>query len=136
MTVYYTVNIQVKRKTKNWTKKRWKKLEKTENWTENWTESDQHTTLLAGHRGAGKTLSRVQQEFYWRGKKDYVTRYVRGTYQQAQLQRYPLVIAISWNTIFNDLCGKATTPYHVMGNGVIENFYKTIKNLLKIGTVT
>ena len=27
-----------------------------------------HDTLLAGHRGAGKTLSRVQQEFYWPGQ--------------------------------------------------------------------
>jgi len=26
-----------------------------------------HGTLLAGHRGAAKTLSRVQQEFYWPG---------------------------------------------------------------------
>ena len=24
-----------------------------------------------------------------------------------------------------------TTPYHAMGNGIVENFYKTIKNLLK-----
>jgi len=24
-----------------------------------------HDTLLAGHREAAKTLSRVQQEFYW-----------------------------------------------------------------------
>ena len=24
-----------------------------------------HDTLLAGHRGASKTLSRIQQEFYW-----------------------------------------------------------------------
>jgi len=35
-----------------------------------------HDTLLAGHRGAGKTLSRVQQEFYWPGIHEYVTRYV------------------------------------------------------------
>ena len=33
-------------------------------------------TLLAGHRGAGKTLSRVQQEFYWPGIHEYVTSYV------------------------------------------------------------
>jgi len=26
-----------------------------------------HDTLLAGHRGAAKTLSRVQKEFYWPG---------------------------------------------------------------------
>ena len=35
-----------------------------------------HDTLLAGHRGPAKTLSRVQQEFYWSGIHDYVTRYV------------------------------------------------------------
>jgi len=35
-----------------------------------------HDILLTGHRGAGKTLSRVQQEFYWPGVHDYVTRYV------------------------------------------------------------
>ena len=35
-----------------------------------------HDTLLAGHRGAGKTRSRVQQEFYWPGVHDYITRYV------------------------------------------------------------
>jgi len=50
-----------------------------------------HDTLLAGHRGAGKTLSRVQQEFYWPGVHDYVTHRVicaKETYQKAQLQRY------------------------------------------------
>ena len=35
-----------------------------------------HDTLLAGHRGAAKTLSRVQQEFYWPGVHECVTRYV------------------------------------------------------------
>ena len=34
------------------------------------------TTLLAGNRGAGKTLSRVQQEFYWPGIYEYVTCYI------------------------------------------------------------
>ena len=37
-----------------------------------------HDTLLAGHRGAAKTLSRVQQEFYWPGVHGYVTPYVCG----------------------------------------------------------
>ena len=35
-----------------------------------------HDTLLAGHRGASKTLSRIQQEFYGPGIHDFVTRYV------------------------------------------------------------
>jgi len=34
-----------------------------------------HDTLLAGHRGAAKTLSRVQ-EFYWPVVHEFVTRYV------------------------------------------------------------
>jgi len=42
-----------------------------------------HDTLLAGHRVAGKTLSRVQQEFYWPGIHEYVTRYVM--YRREQL---------------------------------------------------
>jgi len=33
-------------------------------------------TLLSGHRGAAKTLRRVQQEFYWPGIYNFVTRYV------------------------------------------------------------
>jgi len=35
-----------------------------------------HGTVLAGHRGPAKTLSRVQQEFYWPGIHEHVTRYV------------------------------------------------------------
>ena len=31
---------------------------------------------MAGHRGAGETLTRVQQEFSWPGINEYVTRYV------------------------------------------------------------
>jgi len=30
-----------------------------------------------------------------------------------------------------DVKQSTTTPYHALGNGVIENFNKTIKNLLK-----
>ena len=59
-----------------------------------------HDTLLAGHRGPAKTLSRVQQEFYWPGIHDYVTRYVascdlcqrnvsRGTVSKAPLGSRP-----------------------------------------------
>ena len=35
-----------------------------------------HDTLLSGHRGASKTLKRVQQEFYWPGIHNFVTWYV------------------------------------------------------------
>ena len=35
-----------------------------------------HDTLLAGTRGPAKTQSRVQQEFYWPGIHEFVTRYV------------------------------------------------------------
>jgi len=35
-----------------------------------------HDTLLADHRGAGETLTKVQQEFSWPGIHEYVTRYV------------------------------------------------------------
>ena len=31
-----------------------------------------------------------------------------------------------------DVKQSTTTPYHAMGNGVIENFNKTIKNFLKV----
>jgi len=30
-----------------------------------------------------------------------------------------------------DIRQSTTTPYHAMGNGIVENFNKTIKNLLK-----
>jgi len=35
-----------------------------------------HETLLSRHRGAVKTLRRVQQEFYWPGIHNFVTQYV------------------------------------------------------------
>ena len=61
-----------------------------------------HDTLLAGHRGAGKTLSRMQQEFYWPGVHDYITRYVascdlcqrnvsKGTVAKVPIGKLPLV---------------------------------------------
>jgi len=59
-----------------------------------------HDTLLAKHRGAAKTLSRVQQEFYWPGVHEFVTRYVascdlcqrnvsKGTVSKASLRKQP-----------------------------------------------
>ena len=30
-----------------------------------------------------------------------------------------------------DIRQSSTTPYHAMGNGIVENFNKTIKNLLQ-----
>ena len=177
-----------------------------------------HDTLLAGHRGPAKTLSRVQQEFYWPGVHEFVTRYVascdlcqrnvsKGTVSKAPPGKLPLgetpfsVICvdivgpvsppsegfqyiltaidmctrfpeavplkdISTSTVAEallnmfsrvglpnrihsdrgsqftsemmrevyrllDIRQSATTPYRAMGNGTVENFNKTIKNLLK-----
>jgi len=178
-----------------------------------------HGTLLAGHRGAAKTLSRMQQEFYWPGIHDYVTRYVAscdlcqrnvsthvGTVPKAPMGKLPLIgphfsilcvdligpisppsdgyryilttidmctrfpeaiplkdissstVAEALLEIFSrvglpnrvhsdrgsqftsdmmkevyrllDVKQSTTTPYHAMGNGVVENFNKTIQNLL------
>ena len=61
-----------------------------------------HDTLLSGHRGAAKTLSRVQQEFYWPGIHNFVTRYVascdlcqrnvsKGAIGKAPMGKLPLV---------------------------------------------
>jgi len=177
-----------------------------------------HDTLLAGHRGAAKTLSRVQQEFYWPGVHEFVTRYAascdlcqrnvsRATVSKAPLGKLPLVETpfsvihvdivgpisppsegfqyilttidmctrfpdavplkdISTSTVAEallnmfsrvglpyrihsdrgsqftsemmrevyrllDIRQSTTTPYHAMGNEIVENFHKTIKNLLK-----
>ena len=177
-----------------------------------------HDTLLAGHRGASKTLSRIQQEFYWPGIHDFVTRYVascdlcqrnvsKGTVPKAPMGKLPLIgtpfslmcvdligpisppsngfryilttidmcsrfpeaiplkdissstVAEALLEIFSrvglpnrihsdrgsqftsdmmkevyrllDIKQSTTTPYHAMGNGLVENFNKTIKNLLK-----
>jgi len=168
---------------------------------------------------AGKTLSRVQQEFFWPGVHDYVMRYVascdlcqrnvsKGTVAKVPMGKLPLVgtpfsmicvdiigpisplsegyryilttidmctrfleavplkdisastVAEALLEIFSrvglpykihsdrgsqfmsemicevyrllDVKQSTTTPYHAMGNGVIENFNKTIKNLLKV----
>jgi len=174
-----------------------------------------HDTLLAGHRGAGKTLSRVQQEFYWPGVHEYVTRYAascdlcqrnvsKGTVPKAPMGKLPLIGTVMCVDIIGplsppseghryilttiDMCTRfpeaislkdiststvaealleifsrvglpykihsdrgsqftsdmmrevyrllnvkqsTTTPYHAMGNGIVENFNKTIKNLVK-----
>ena len=69
-----------------------------------------HDTLLAGHRGSAKTLSRVQQEFYWPGVHEYVTRYVgscdlcqrnvsKGTVVKAPMGKLPLI-----STPFKMIC--------------------------------
>jgi len=61
-----------------------------------------HDTLLSGHRGAAKTVSRVQQEFYWSGIHNFVTRYVpscdlrqrnvsKGSIGKAPMGKLPLV---------------------------------------------
>jgi len=180
-----------------------------------------HDTLLAGHRGPAKTLRRVEQEFYWPGVHEFVTRYVascdlcqrnvsKGTVSKAPLGKLPLVETpfsvicvdivgpisppsegfqyilttidmctrfpeaiplkvISTSTVAEallnmfsrvglpnrihsdrgsqftsemmrevyqllDIGQSTTTPYHAMGNcivEIVENFNKTIKNLLK-----
>jgi len=69
-----------------------------------------HDTLLAGHSGAGKTLHRVQQEFYWPGVHDYIMRYVascdlcqrnvsKGTVAKVPMEKLPLV-----GTPFSMIC--------------------------------
>jgi len=61
-----------------------------------------HETLLPAHKGAAKTLSRVQQEFYWPGVHEFVIRYVascdfcqrnvsKKTVSKAPLGKLPLV---------------------------------------------
>ena len=35
------------------------------------------------------------------------------------------------NVVSNKIKQSTTSPYHAMGNGIVENFNKTIKNLLK-----
>ena len=79
-----------------------------------------HDTLLAGHRGPAKTLSRVQQEFYWPGIHDYVTRYVascdlcqrnvsKGTVSKAPLGKLPLV-ETPFSVICVDIVGPISPP--------------------------
>jgi len=79
-----------------------------------------HDTLLAGHRGPAKTLSRVQQEFYWPGIHEYVTRYVascdlcqrnvsKGTVSKAPLGKLPLV-ETPFSVICVDIVGPISPP--------------------------
>jgi len=79
-----------------------------------------HDTLLAGHRGAGKTLSRVQQEFYWPGIHEYVTRYVascdlcqrkvsKGIVAKAPMGMLPL-IGTPYSVICVDIIGPLSPP--------------------------
>ena len=75
---------------------------------------------IAGHRGAGKTLSRVQQEFYWPGVHDYVTRYVascdlcqrnvsKGTVAKAPMGKLPL-IGTPFSVMCVDIVGPISPP--------------------------
>jgi len=79
-----------------------------------------HDTLLAGHRGAGKTLSRVHQEFYWPGVHDYVMRYMtscdfcqrnvsKGTVANVPMEKLPLV-ATPFSMICVDIIGPISPP--------------------------
>jgi len=79
-----------------------------------------HDTLLAGHRGSAKTLSRVQQEFYWPGIHDYITRYVascdlcqrnvsKGTVPKAPMGKLPL-IGTPFSILCVDLIGPISPP--------------------------
>ena len=74
-----------------------------------------HDRLLAGHRGAAKTLSRAQQEFYWRGVHEFVNIYVascdlcqrnvsKGTVPKAPMGKLSL-ISTPFSTICVDLIG-------------------------------
>ena len=77
-----------------------------------------HDTLLAGH--TGKTLSRVQQEFYWPGVHDYVMRYVascdlcqrnvsKGTVAKVPIGKLPLV-GTPFSMICVDIIGPIRPP--------------------------
>jgi len=79
-----------------------------------------HNTLLAGHRGAGKTLSRVQQEFYWPGVHDYVTQYVascdlcqrnvkKNSVAKVPMEKLPLV-GTPFSMICMDIIGPISPP--------------------------
>jgi len=70
-----------------------------------------HDTLLAGHIGAAVTLSRVQQEFYWRAVHGCVTRYMascdlcqRNVSERNRSKSSTGKIATGEYTIFTDVC--------------------------------
>ena len=177
-----------------------------------------HETLLSGHRGTAKTISRVSQDFYYPGVYDDCRRHCmscdvcqrsvhKGSVGKAPLGKLPL-IGVPFSMVCIDIIGplsppsdgnryiltiidqctrfpeaiplrdietstvaealmstfsrvglpnrihsdcgsnltsammkevyrlmsispSTTAPWHPMGNGIIENFNKTIKNLLK-----
>jgi len=77
-------------------------------------------TLLAEHTGVAKTLSRVQQEFYWPGLHECVTQYVascdlcrrnvsKGTIPKAPMGKLPL-ISTPYSTICVDIIGPVSPP--------------------------
>ena len=77
-----------------------------------------HDTLLSGHRGASETLKRVQQEFYWPGIHNFVTRYVascdicqrnvpKGTVAKAPMGKLP-IIGTPFATVCVDIIGPIT----------------------------
>jgi len=79
-----------------------------------------HDTLLAGHRGAAKMLSRVHQEFYWPGVHECVTRYVascdlcrrnvsKGTVPKEPMGKLP-VISTPCSTICFDIVVPVSPP--------------------------
>jgi len=82
-----------------------------------------HDTLLSGHRGTAKTLMRVQQEFYWPGIHNFVTRYValcdlcqrnvsKGTIGKAPMGKLPLV-----GTPFSTVCVDIIGPLSPLSDG-------------------
>ena len=79
-----------------------------------------HDTLLAGHRGPKKTLSRVTFDFYWPGIHGFVSRYTascdlcqrnasKGTVGRAPLGKLPLV-GTPYSVVCVDLVGPLSPP--------------------------
>jgi len=98
-----------------------------------WVVALAHDTLLSGHRGAAKTLHRVQQEFYWPEIHNFVTQYVasgdlclinvsKGTVWKASMEKLPLV-ATPFSTICVDIIGPLSPP---------SDGYKYISTLVDI----
>jgi len=82
-----------------------------------------HDTLLTGHRGAAKTLSRVKHEFYWPGVHECVTRYIascdlcqrnisKGTAPKAPMGKLPLI-----STLFLTICVEIIGPISPPSDG-------------------
>jgi len=79
-----------------------------------------HDTLFSGHRGAAKTLSRVQQEFYWPGIHNFVTRYgascdlcqrnvSKGIVGKAPMGKL-LLVGTPFSTVCVDIVGPLSPP--------------------------